>query len=211
MNAMDEVYSTFTRACETGDLEEVKFLIQSNPKLDIHQYNENALSLAGHYGHANVVKFLMEAHQADVLACDTDMFETAAEFGFLDIIKYLAKECEIGTDNSDDTYGFVEALLTAANREHENVVKYLIDRGVKHKGFKENSKTAYEFCEKFAQEKRLKEAMEEAFEMASDMALKNAKKAEKLFKSNVKSLQKIGVKRPVRRRPSGAPKGGSAK
>ena len=86
---IEEVIIDFGNACINGNLEQVKYLVESG-KADINIDN-CAFSYAVLYEHLDIVKYLVE-QGADVLAYDNKAIRYACNNGNLDIIKYLVEQ-----------------------------------------------------------------------------------------------------------------------
>ncbi len=100
----------------------MKYLVEQGA--DIHMHHESALRNAADYGILKIVKYLVE-HGANVHANDDYALRCAADYGYLDMIKYLV---EHGADihyKSEYT-----ALELAKMADHNEIVKYLLTKGV---------------------------------------------------------------------------------
>ena len=87
-----------------------------------------ALQSASHYGHLDIVKYLVEECHCD--ASEKDVAGRAALHlasirGHLNIVKYLVEECHCDASEKDDDGR--TALSYACYHGHLNIVKYLVE------------------------------------------------------------------------------------
>ena len=111
----------FHRATEVGDIDYVKKYLEQNR---ISQYDiDYCLICSASNGHLNIVKYLVEEHQADIHADRDEAINMSACRGHLHVVKYLVEK---GADIHDlDEY----VLRSSACNGHLHVVKYLVSRG----------------------------------------------------------------------------------
>jgi uncharacterized protein YnzC (UPF0291/DUF896 family) len=116
-----ERFIGFFKACEDGDLEIVKLLIENGA--DVTAEDNYAIRRASQNGHLEVVKYLID-NGADVTAEDNYAIRTASQEGHLETVKYLIE------NGADVTAKNNYAIRWASANGHLEVVKYLIDNGV---------------------------------------------------------------------------------
>ena len=83
---MCNIYKTFCRSAEHGQLDTIKYLISIG--VDVQSWDNYAIRYAADRGHLDTVKYLVSMG-ADVHSCNNDAFIWAAYFGQLDTVKYL--------------------------------------------------------------------------------------------------------------------------
>ena len=111
----------FQYACETGNLELVKFWVDNNADI-IHADDDLALQLAARNGYLEVVRYLIN-NGADIHADNDWALQLAAKNGYLEVVRYLINN---GADiHADDDL----ALQLAVEKGYLEVVKCLIDNG----------------------------------------------------------------------------------
>ncbi len=123
---------TFERAARTGNLEVLKYLVQTGENIKGHR--DDALISASENGHFRIVRYIVEKMQAN---CAKYLLENGADFhadrdfafriscreGRLEAVKFLLEK---GADiHSLDDYAF----RYASERGHLEIVKYLIEQG----------------------------------------------------------------------------------
>ena len=104
-------------ACEVGNLEEVKKLIEEGA--DIHIRSDWPISGAANYGHLDVVKYLVE-NGTNIHADDDWPLRWAVFKGHLEVVKYLI---EAGADVRK-----VDFEKLVSRREYKDVLCLLLDR-----------------------------------------------------------------------------------
>jgi ankyrin repeat protein len=119
LQAMDEVQKGCAWACQEGKLELLKTLFDRGAELGV---SELFLATAG--GHVDVVNFLLDRQNADIIhACDDEVLRLSVGNGHTEIVRLLLDRGADVHANDD------EALRIAAGRGNTNVVKLLLDRG----------------------------------------------------------------------------------
>ena len=121
-------------AAVEGDLDQVKYLVQTNPA-SVNTTNIKGATpvyLAAMYGRHEVVKYLVEEAEADAFIKDKwgfTAFHWIATWGWLDVVKYLAEKYPAGV-NIKDNYWEQTALDWAKccckADDCSSVVEYLI-------------------------------------------------------------------------------------
>ena len=109
------------RAINTGDIEYVKAHLEEN-KISRKDIN-NALRRSAENGQLEVVKYLVEEHQADIHVRDEYALRCSAANGHLDVVKYLVE------GHNADIHAADTALRWGASNGHLHVVKYLVSKG----------------------------------------------------------------------------------
>ena len=108
------------RACERGDLKEVKRLVKRGA--NIHWCDNGALVAATYTGHLEVIKYLHKKG-ANIHLNDDEICRCAAQHGHLDIVKYaVEKGANIRACND-------HALRWAAHRGYLDIVKFIVEKG----------------------------------------------------------------------------------
>ena len=80
----------FMNVCGNGHLEVAKWLLKSDPSIDIHFRNDGAFNLACTYGRLEVAKWLWQLDlNVDLHANNDNAFEKACENGHLEIAEWL--------------------------------------------------------------------------------------------------------------------------
>ncbi len=86
-NQLNKLDNQLIEACIQGDLSQVKSLIIEGA--NIHADDDYALRWAAECGHLEVVKYLVEDHEANVHALNEWALRWAARNGHLEVVKYL--------------------------------------------------------------------------------------------------------------------------
>jgi ankyrin repeat protein len=110
-------YADILRAAYSGDLQEIKKLVQNGVDVNTQdKYGNSALMQASKYSYLDVVKYLVQkgAHTKNAL-------QEAAYHGHFEIVKYLVKN---GVDAD-------EGVQNAVTQGHTDMVKYLLEKGAK--------------------------------------------------------------------------------
>lgn len=115
-------------ACEKGELEKVKSIIEKGIDIDLEYNNWTPLTKASEKGHLNIVKYLVEngAKINKENGHDWTALISASKEGLLEIVEYLIEKganIEIKTDCK------WTALTFASMEGHLEVVKHLIKSG----------------------------------------------------------------------------------
>ena len=115
-------------ACEKGELEKVKSIIEKGLDIDLEYNNWTPLTKASEKGHLNIVKYLVEngAKINKENGHDWTALISASKEGLLEIVEYLIEKganIEIKTDCK------WTALTFASMEGHLEVVKHLIKSG----------------------------------------------------------------------------------
>ena len=108
------------RAINSGDIDYVKAYLEEN-KISRNDI-KNALIRSAQNGHLEVVKYLVEEHQADIHAQNEGGLRWSAQNGHLEVVKYLVEEHNADI-HADDEY----ALRLSAENGYLDVVKYLVE------------------------------------------------------------------------------------
>src|SRR6185436_15296859 len=113
-------HKTINDAARNGNLIGLKYLIKRGLSFDI----KHILQLSADNGHLEVVKYLIEKHNADIHADNDAALWLSARDGHLEIVKYLVEKhnADIHADND-------AALWLSAENGHLEVVKYLVSKG----------------------------------------------------------------------------------
>jgi len=120
---MSTIQDDFISLCKSGDLNAVKNFIKHHAKeIDIHDDDESALNEALGNGHLNIIKYLIEEHQANIHGWGSFPQEYSASKGYLNVIKYLTEECHVDIHYKNQT-----TLQFAIGSGHLNIVKYLTE------------------------------------------------------------------------------------
>lgn len=118
MTDSETIQELFNRACEVGDIDEVKSLVSRGA--DVKACNDWALGLAAIGGHLDLIKYLVN-NGAKPRACDDEGLRLASEKGHLDVVKYFIKHGADVKVHEDEPLGL------AIRRGHLPVVKYLVE------------------------------------------------------------------------------------
>jgi len=123
-------------AAETGNLSVAEFLLcQSNINADKKDNaGRTALTMAAHYGHVKVVQLLLARQDVnpnwpDTVWKQTPLFRAAME-GRYGVVTELLNRIPSVDFNARDKHGQTP-LAVAADRGHANIVKALLEVGVK--------------------------------------------------------------------------------
>ncbi len=108
------------QASNDGDLSQVKSLIIEGA--DVHAWDDYVFIYAALNGHIEIVKYLVEDHDANVHLYGDLVLRIAASNGQLEVVKYLVEDCDADVHARDDY-----ALQTAASNGQLEVVKYLVE------------------------------------------------------------------------------------
>jgi len=121
-------------ACQKGELEKVKFLVES--KADITAGDNIAVQIASGNGHLETVKFLIK-HKADITAGDNWAIGLASMDGHLETVKFLVTgdlavrgEPPRGNFEPGNKAGITannHAIWWASVNGHLEIVKFLIE------------------------------------------------------------------------------------
>ena len=103
--------------CIKGNLEDILSLVDGG--CDINKI----LFYVCHYGHLEVVKYLIEDYGANVRAENDLAVQWASGGGHLEVVKYLAEKCGANARAENDY-----AVQCASENEHLEVVKYLVEK-----------------------------------------------------------------------------------
>ena len=103
--------------CIKGNLEDILSLVDGG--CDINKI----LFYVCHYGHLEVVKYLIEDYGANVRAENDLAVQWASGGGHLEVVKYLAEKCGANARAEND-----EAVQWASENGHLEVVKYLVKK-----------------------------------------------------------------------------------
>lgn len=117
-------------ACEKGELEKVKSIIEKGIDIDLEYNNWTPLTKASEKGHLNIVKYLVEngakinkenGHDWTALMC-------ASMNGHSDIVEYLVENgAGVNIKNEDGHTALI--LVSNEDKEHLNIIQYLVDNG----------------------------------------------------------------------------------
>jgi ankyrin repeat protein len=111
------------RACEYGDLEMLKYLIENCGCDANYELGYSLVEIACMNGHLDVLKYLVEKG-ADMRIRKDCPLQFAAKNGHLDVVKFLVKR---GADvRASNDYAFFRACEFG----HLDVVQFLIEKGV---------------------------------------------------------------------------------
>lgn len=141
------------RACTTGALDCVKYLVEAKANINLLSKSFTPLQLAIMRGHMEVVKFLVEEAKVDMGVWSKSgklPLHLAASSGALPMVKYLLSRKKAKpnlTTRSGDT-----ALHEAGPMGHLAVVEYLVEKGADVEIQNEEGKTAAECCDDYEQE-----------------------------------------------------------
>jgi ankyrin repeat protein len=106
--------------CQKGQLDIVKFLLNCESNLNIHDNDDQAFCVAVDGGHLDVIQLLITKN-IDCTVDNNYALHSACDNGFLHIVKYLIEICNISI--TDDAIAF------AANNGHVHVIEYLHQNG----------------------------------------------------------------------------------
>jgi len=117
-----------------GDLEFLKTIVSEGVDVEIEDYwGRTPLIYASGYGHLEIVKYLIEKHNANVEAknnCGENPLIYASLNGPLEIVKYLIEECNANVETKNK-FGNTP-LIYASIYGHLEIVKYLIENGANY-------------------------------------------------------------------------------
>lgn len=127
-NSMDFEY--LYTACEKGDFERVKKLVQGGTSVKPIQFESMtgtlpynyALGLACENGHIDVARYMLE-NGADILSDDGFALRMASQSGQLDMVKFLIEH------GADATCLNNSAVRHANDNGHTETVEYLLQHG----------------------------------------------------------------------------------
>jgi len=110
-------------ACDTGDIDRIKFIIDTNQVTDI----TDILLYSCRIGNLDIVKYLINIG-ADYKVSIEKALTTASFYGHLEITKYLVDK---GTDNKIELVNIdnSKALCFAAEKGNLEIVNYLVEAG----------------------------------------------------------------------------------
>jgi len=119
-----------------GNLEYLKKLVSEGANVEAkNNFGNTPLSIASGYGQFEIVKYLIEEHNANVEAKNSVGFGAtpliyASLNGHLEIVKYLIEECNANVE-AKNNYGETP-LLYASIYGRLEIVKYLIENGANY-------------------------------------------------------------------------------
>jgi len=95
------VQEQFTNACEGGDLEKAKELLENNPNINISAENEQAFRWACYNGQLHVAKWLLSLKNIDISTENELAFRWACYNGHLHVVQWLLslKNINISAEN----------------------------------------------------------------------------------------------------------------
>jgi len=125
-----QLNDSFIDACEHGDLDKVKFLLNS-PQLKKHadiQYEKNSgLHEAAKNGHLHIVQYLLTSPElkehSDIYSRDNWVLTVACNGGHLELVKYLLTS----PDLKNHSKYHVDQLLFPIYVKHFHIVNYLLN------------------------------------------------------------------------------------
>eukprot|EP01083_Nonionella_stella_P082770 228553_1 len=127
-------FESLLSAAKYGDLEDVKHFVSQDPTVVSSTDSEkrrNALHLAAINGHIDVIRYLLEETEIDVMSTDTETknsLHLAAANGHLEIVRYFVNETDLDVVSVVEMHLFKgqNALHLAALGGHHEVVRYLV-------------------------------------------------------------------------------------
>lgn len=123
----EQLNNNLMTACKDGDLNSAKEALAHGA--DIHADDDKALRHACHYGHLDVVKYLLTSPDLKEHANghDDGLLE-ACYWGHLDIVKYLliSTELKVHADINTEGWGEGTPLGMACYGDNFEIVKYLL-------------------------------------------------------------------------------------
>lgn len=113
----------FGYACQTGNVDNILYLITNNHQKIDFEYEENyPIRAACEFGHVNVVKFLTLKYDVDLTARDNYAIKYASQNGHLDVVKFLLEEySHIIDPTADNNY----AIRHATHNKHFEIASLL--------------------------------------------------------------------------------------
>ena len=108
----------FRRACEKGDLGEVKTLLEKGDPAD---NNNEAIRSAAYLGHTDMVKMLLQDNRVNPADQNNYAIRWAANYGHTDTVKILVQDNRVNPADENN-----EAIKVAAEYGHTDTVKILL-------------------------------------------------------------------------------------
>jgi len=155
-----QLNEAFLDACHEGNLDKVKFLLNSpelNNNANIHYQEDSGIHQACENGHLHILQYLLTSPElkehADIHSKNDWVLTIACNEGFLDIVKYLLTS----PDLKEHSNFKAEQLDYAIHLENMDIVDYLLnssDLKEKYNVHIDNDKIFKNSCE-FADKKML--------------------------------------------------------
>lgn len=147
------LHSPFLAACMRGNLDIIKYFVENT---NANYKDPMAINCAAMENHIDVVKYFVEELNVDPHFNNEILFHYAAEFGALDVVKYLL---ELNIDISTCGYrGYLYAILN----NHQEIAKLLQGKGASLKKIRDSGewhwKTLWKAHE-LAQENNLRDSL----------------------------------------------------
>ena len=130
----DHFNSDLLKACEKGDFESIRYLIeiQGEDKEKRNRFGSTPLHIASRYGYFPIVRYLVKKQNAFIDSQNDNELTPlhfACEEGFYDIVKYLVVN---GANiNIRDMNGRPPIFYAIAN-SHDNIIQYLLNKGAEY-------------------------------------------------------------------------------
>ena len=113
------MFEELLKACKKNEIEKVRILL--NNGVDPTEYDNMALEICSIYGHAELVKLLLQDPRVDPSQNENYSIQLASEYGQTEVVKILLKDPRV---NISDCY--YHAIRWASRNDHVDTLKELL-------------------------------------------------------------------------------------